>query len=317
MADISVLHDAAVSTISPLTNFSDETLSSSIFLLFTATAATLFLAAHLLPWRLIFLVGGDAFILSQHPNAEPLVKLLRETIEVEKTGDGSQSEPNESKDFVLFGISIPTTPSRLLSLMNTTTEICLGAHSEEREVEMFELQHKTHYSPYSTASEWEPFLFTATPYDPLSPSRISADRPRGTRFFEDVQPPAGWVWKSKKWELDLDCREWVMERMVTGVEFEVPDGTDGGMSEEVGGWVWDLPFHPPDEGVQNYSDYLPFDGSSQSRLQQGGDRQGKGVEPPEWEEATRRVDRTGEWRRRRWVRVVQRITMDDKGSRDG
>jgi hypothetical protein len=39
-------------------------------------------------------------------------------------------------------------------------------------------------------------LLTSAPYDPLSPSRIAGDRPRGCRFFEDVRAPRGWAWKS-------------------------------------------------------------------------------------------------------------------------
>ena len=46
-------------------------------------------------------------------------------------------------------------------------------------------------------------------------------RPKGTRFFEDVQPPNGWEWHSKKWELDLEAGEWVNERLVVGVEYDV------------------------------------------------------------------------------------------------
>lgn len=87
-----------------------------------------------------------------------------------------------------------------------------------------------------------------------------------------------------------------MERMVTGVEFEV--GSDGGEAGEVGGWVWDLPFEE--------------DGQGKLGLQDGG-REKKGKDKTkDWEETTLSSERVGEWRRRRWVRVVKRVQVDDE-----
>ncbi|WEW57307.1 Peroxisome size and maintenance regulator [Emydomyces testavorans] len=316
MADFATLHDAAVAVISPATNFSDETFSSVLFLLFTVLGVSLFLTAHLLPWRFIFLIGGNGAILSSHPRAEIVFKIFQLYDNEMKEAPQKEKESDLDKRVVIFGISVPKTLSGLLAFLKSIVAISLDSYSEEREVEIFELQHRT-LSPFSGMSGWEPFLFTPTPYDPLSPSRIAGDRPKGTRFFEDVRPPRGWAWKGKKWELDLDCREWVMERMVTGVEFEVPSSNGEGIGEEVGGWVWDLPFQPQGEGLRDKTDEPPcgssrnanFDASSKRKNGVGG---GGAISKIEWEEATRHAERTGEWRRRRWVRIVQRITVDEK-----
>lgn len=115
-------------------------------------------------------------------------------------------------------------------------------------------------------------MFSPTPYDPLSPQRISGDRPKGTRFFEDVAPPRGWEWGDKKWVLDLGSGEWVDERMVQGVEVEI----------EGERWVGDL-------ATEDDEDQKTV-GKSKVRY---------------WEEGDG-TSRMGEWRRRRWVRMVRR-----------
>ena len=86
-----------------------------------------------------------------------------------------------------------------------------------------------------------------------------------------------------------------MERMVTGVEFEV--GSGGGEAGEVGGWVWDLPFEYEREGEFELQNEMSEKGKGKAR---------------EWEETTLSGERVGEWRRRRWVRVVKRVQIDDE-----
>ena len=148
-------------------------------------------------------------------------------------------------------------------------DIILDAPPETREVEVFELQHR---DTGSRSNEWEPWLYTPTPYDPLSPQGISGNRPKGTRFFEDVQPPKGWEWGDKKWVLDLGSREWVSERMVQGVQVEI-------------------------EGERWVSDLVPAEGEDPKSVRKGKVRQ--------WEEEDGK-ERLGHWRRRRWIRMVRR-----------
>ena len=156
-------------------------------------------------------------------------------------------------------------------------DITLDSTPEKVEVEIFELQRRSggrlqvtvdpSSSTESTwdfdtgmASEWEPWLFSPSPWEPMTPPRVAGERPKGTRFFEDVKVPAGWVWASKKWMLDLESAEWVQGRMVSGCEVEI-DGER---------WVYDLETKRTGDGE---------------------------------------VNRRGEWRRRRWIRNVQRERM--------
>ncbi|KAJ5280571.1 hypothetical protein N7478_005943 [Penicillium angulare] len=312
MADFSDVHDAAVSAIAPLTNFSNERLSSALFLAGTVAAALLFVSAHLLPIRLVLLAGGNAAILSNNPKVRQFFQGLLEDVgglsDLDSPiGDGDERE--------LFGQSIPATPTAAVSAMEKLADISLDTDPEEREVEVFEVQHRV--SERTLDSEWEHFLFSPLPYDPLSPSRIAGDRPRGCRFFDDVRTPSGWKWKSKKWELDLDCREWVIERMITGVGFEVPGVTPEGNAiiDEIGGWVWDLPGESSpveDEEIPTmaYGDLQPETGHAQNPPK---DKQVKS-NTRDWEEGTPASFGVGEWRRRRWVRIVQRMNVPPAGT---
>ncbi|KAJ5103972.1 hypothetical protein N7532_004501 [Penicillium argentinense] len=323
MADFSDIHDATISVFAPLTNFSNEKLSSTIFLICTMAAVGLFLTAHLLPLRLIMLVAGNAAVLSNNPKIRLFCQGLMEDV-----GSGLDDLhlplPGEGEDRDLFGTAVPESPSAAISAMEKLVDISVDTDPEEREVEIFEVQHRI---TGSSESGWENFLFSPQPYDPLSPSRIAGDRPRGCRFFDDVRPPSGWKWKSKKWELDLDCREWVVERMITGVGFEVPGVTPEGNAiiDEVGGWVWDLPPPPPPPESRTeekeelptmaYGDLETEPESSQTKNGSSSkDKAWVKYARGDWEEAAAASYGVGEWRRRRWVRVVQRMDAQPAGT---
>lgn len=262
MEDFSRVHDSAVKYISPYTDFSDEKLSSSIFLALAALLCVAFVASHLVPWRAIAVLAGWIAIATGHPDAQDL---LLSTKSIEQAKEKHSSLATTLRDWIERDIALDEAP-------------------EVREVEIFELQKLSVPAFASTgtstaAGEWEPWLFSPNAYDLLSPARIAGARPHGTQFFEEVLPPQGWRWKDKKWSLDLSSREWVEERCVTGVEVE----TEGER------WVYDIGYE--DETVE---------------------QEGKGKEAKKsvdlvksWEEGSGKGKR-GEWRRRRWVRLVER-----------
>ncbi len=165
-------------------------------------------------------------------------------------------------------------------------------------MEIFELQY------LSRAGEWESWLFSSSPFDPLSEVRLKGERPKGTRFFEDVKPPKGWEWSEKKWALDLWSREWVEERIITGVEVE----TEGER------WVYDIRYANDvyeDTGLV-YGEEEDVDITPQ--------KAGKSKPLPSWEEGSdvesEERGRRGEWRRRRWVRTVKRMFQNRPAARE-
>jgi len=242
MEDFSVVHDKVVALVAPLTNFADEGLSTTVFLFTFLTGCSMFLACDLIPWRALFLVSGWVSICSAHPLAINLLSssALREQIEQHK---------QIAKDHFQHWVD---------------HDVVLDEAPEIREVEIFELQHQR------GRGEWEAWIFSSSSYDALSPSRVSGDRPRGSRYFEDVLPPKGWEWLDKKWTLDRLSQDWVEERTITAVEIE----TEGDC------WVYDL----------SASDTKEEGGMSTVVTQ----RDASGVRL------------TGEWRRRRWARRAQR-----------
>ncbi|KAF1939687.1 Pex24p-domain-containing protein [Clathrospora elynae] len=271
MEDFSSAHDAVLSFITPLTNFSNENLSSMLYLILLIVSVSLFISAHLLPWRAIFLVLGYGLTALGHPSMQALLTTPKTAQFISETEHASRSA--------------------LLSLSRADIE--LETSQESREVEIFELQHRALHDEFG---EYEGFMFSPSPYSPLSPARISGDRPRGTPFFEDVLPPRGWRWSDKKWTLDLLSREWVEDRCVTGVEVEV----------EGERWVTDLHYEVLEsEGERAGSGKGKLRKKEGSKGSKDIGEQEKEVLRRTWESGV--VGRKGEWRRRRWVRGVERM----------
>ncbi|KAG5932109.1 hypothetical protein E4U53_001484 [Claviceps sorghi] len=257
MGDFSNGYDRVVELLVPIANFSNEALSSTVFLLAFLGGLTMMLAAHMLPWRILFLLAAWAPVLLCHPAAS---RMLHEAAQKSNNQGGA-----------------PKSLAKACLDRWIAEDVILDSAPEIREVEIFELQRKT------SAGEWEPWVFSPNPYDPLSQARITRERPKGTRFFEDVLPPTAWEWSEKKWALDLWSREWVEERIITGVEVE----TEGER------WVYDMWSDRGDRiGVIDTPEPVARKDMAQRLMS--------------WEEGEDGTGRRGDWRRRRWVRLVKR-----------
>ncbi|CCX14365.1 Similar to Peroxisomal membrane protein PEX29; acc. no. Q03370 [Pyronema omphalodes CBS 100304] len=197
MDDFSNAHDLLIGAIGPPTNFSDEKLSSGVFLACLVGSVGMMISAHLLPWRIIFLIVGWMGLGAMHPGVrEIMVDLHNEHL-----------APREKK---AAGVADSWVHS----------DICLSTTREMREVEIFELQRRIGGGGQGEDFEYEGWLFSDLPYEPLSPARIAEEKPKGARFLEDVRPPQGWEWGEGKWSLDLGAEEWVADRCLGGVEVE-------------------------------------------------------------------------------------------------
>lgn len=310
MEDFSVAHDKVIELVVPVTNFSDEALSSGVFVLLFGVCVFMSLAAHLVPWRAVALVAGWAGIWSGHPTVAAWIAQMKEqysdTMAAAAAAAQQEKEEEAGKPTggeVVKKAELPKPVKLAEEAFDNWVkgDIILDEAPETREVEIFELQRLGEGS-----GEWEPWLFCPSPYDPLSAGRIAGDRPRGTRFFEDVLPPEGWEWSEKKWALDLWSREWVEERIITGVEVE----TEGER------WVYDI-YNEQENGAAG--------GGSNEIVNGGGDlaspirrehahRSTVGMSNLSWEEGDDEgVGRRGEWRRRRWVRLVKRKNVGGSG----
>ena len=221
MDDFSRAHDLVLETLTPWTNFSNEPLSSAVFILLSFLACALYLAAPFLPLRHVFLVAGWAIVCLGHPAIQ------------------LQAEKSYHKHIRPAGHKALDTLDRWIA-----SDIVMDAEPEVLEVEIFELQRRKggrltlpdsedqqdQGQTWEAPEEWEPWLFSPSAWERLAPARVAGENPKGTRFFEDVRPPKGWEWASKKWALDLASAEWVEGRLVGGCEVEV-DGER---------WVYDV-----------------------------------------------------------------------------
>lgn len=250
MEDFSVIHDRIIAFVAPLTDFSDEKTSSTVFLMLLVIGTASFACATIVPWRITALLCGWIAIGSLHPSSIKLMNALDKAALTEKATRAGTC----LWDFAQANVVLDEAP-------------------EIRLVEIFELQR------HENDDEWRPWIFSVSPYDPMSPRRISGERPRGARFFEDVEPPYGWRWKDKKWSLDLSSSAWVEQRMIASVELEPEDER----------WVYDLVSGDDLEEQKCASVVQRACG-------------------PENEMASAQNYR-GEWRRRRWIRLVQRNVL--------
>ncbi|CAD6501022.1 BgTH12-06722 [Blumeria graminis f. sp. triticale] len=262
MGDFCRIHDQCVSLTVPLTNFSDELLSSAFYNFSFAALLIILVLSPLLPWQIIFLLFGWVTVGIGHPTIQRKIIGLHE----------NHFENLKAKLIVL--------------VENWVTQDIILDSNERFNVEIFELQ------VLSSAGEWEPCVFSTSPFDPGSEARIQFESPKGTRFIEDVKPPAAWEWDQLQWELDPYSYSWVEERDITGVEVEMDDGS----------WVFDLRYENTkstnEAEEQEKQNFLP-------------EKKSAHYETSSWEEGCNVTgdpsSRRGEWRRRRWTRSVKRI----------
>ncbi|KAI9167722.1 Peroxisomal membrane protein PEX29 [Paramyrothecium foliicola] len=249
MEDFSLAHDKFIELLVPLTNFSDEALSSAVFQFLFVGGVIMSVSAHLLPWRFVFLLSGWGAICMGHPSVARFVSASRQ----------EHLQPREQKARSTLDNWI-------------ANDVILDSAPESREVEIFELQRM------SSAGEWEPWLFSPSPYDPLSHPRISGERARAGRASSRMscRPTAG----------SGARRSGRSTFGAASVEVE----TEGER------WVYDM-YDEREErtGVVEASERNEKDAEKS-----------KPVQKPSWEEGQDTTERRGDWRRRRWVRLVKR-----------
>ncbi|KAK9361592.1 integral peroxisomal membrane peroxin-domain-containing protein [Lipomyces starkeyi] len=194
MDDFTRAYDKIVGALTKPTNFKDEQYSSAVYLALLVFGAVMFVISPYLPWRHIFLVWGWAVVTMGHPKARRILK----------SSHDMYVSPREHQLSNLFDAWVQK-------------DIVLDELPEQRHVEIFELQRQKN----SDVDEWDDWLFSAAPYDALSPQRASKQRPQGVRFLDEVLPPIGWKFaQNSAWKLDLRPAEWVLQRSVVGADVD-------------------------------------------------------------------------------------------------
>ncbi|KAK9367222.1 integral peroxisomal membrane peroxin-domain-containing protein [Lipomyces kononenkoae] len=194
MDDFTRMYDRVVGLLTKPTSFKDERYSSAVYIALLVVGAFMFVISPYLPWRHILLVWGWTVVCIGHPKARRILK----------SSHDMYLSPREHELSNYFD-----------SLVEK--DIVLDEPPEQRHVEIFELQRQKN----SDVDEWDDWLFSAAPYDTLSPHRASRQRPQGVRFLDEVLPPVGWKFaQNSAWKLDLRPTEWVLQRAVVGADVD-------------------------------------------------------------------------------------------------
>ncbi|KAI1005227.1 hypothetical protein K3495_g2996 [Podosphaera aphanis] len=259
MDDFSRAHDQVKSFAVPLIEFSDEPVSSSLFLFSFVTTLFMCVVSRIFPWRLIFTLVGWIVTCSGHPTVYRQMRNLREK--------HIKAREAEAKVF----------------LRNWTSKDYIHELVETHEVEIFEIQRLI------KNDEWEPWLYSPVPFHSSSDIQIHPKGRIGTCLIEEVQPPPGWKWNDSKWTLDLWSQDWVEDRVASNIEVE----------NEGQGWVYDTCDNNEERSISVVG-LLNTEITKESRnlLTDSENSHDKII----------RRKKKGDWRRRRWIRMVKRDT---------
>lgn len=175
-------------------SFSNEGKATALYLFLLMTLFSTLYSASFVPTNAAVCITGWLVIVLSHPAIAPTVKALNKAYW--ETPDSAISEfiKKLEKD-----------------------DVILDYPPDERQVEVFELQRVG-----LTPRQWTPWVFTPFVYEMQSPLRISMERPPGTRFLDDVEPPEGWFFDGEsQWEVDTSTKGWVAHRGIRYLELDV------------------------------------------------------------------------------------------------
>lgn len=182
----------------------DERLGSTIFIMVFWGTILAVVAASFLSLNVAAAGAGWSMVLLAHPEIKKNVK------EFEHQYLSGQEEALEEliEKFEHADVS-------------SYNEACGGDDTpeEERDVEVFELQRQG-----LTPRMWDPWVYTPMIYSERSAYRLAENRPPGSTFLEEIQPPPGWYFRDESpWLLDTNTKGWVMDRACRNVEIDVDD----------------------------------------------------------------------------------------------
>lgn len=186
--------EAAETFAATIGSFADEEKATALYLILFVSIFTIGYSASLVPTRIAVLAAGLAPILMLHPRVAKYAKKIKEKyLDVEEPIVLDLIEYVQKKDIIV------------------------DDPPECRTVEIFELQKQG-----LTPRMWEPWAFTSEIYDKSSLVRKAKERPSGTRFLEDIEPPPGWTFSDEfPWEEDDNPKEWVLFRGLRYVEIDL------------------------------------------------------------------------------------------------
>lgn len=201
--------------------FKDERLTTFIFyILIAVTTVVLFLGKYI-PWRMIFIQSGWAFMILCHPNTKKYLVALSKNTKSKKPDEVVIEKKEEIK-------KSPTSIFEGLAL--DRHDIIVDDQPQVRIVEIFELQ-KRDVLKY----EWTLYAYTKRLFDFKDSVRVSGKLPHGVDSLLKVLPPPEWKYDfayANNWRIDQNPTEFLRARRIDQKYLRCPENLPDG-------WIYD------------------------------------------------------------------------------
>lgn len=201
-----------------IVGFKDERLTTFIFyILIVVTSVVLFLGKFI-PWRMIFIQSGWAFIILCHPHTKKFLVAL--------------SKNKKSKPKVVVTDEDAQVVEKPKSVLETFDrhDIIVDDQPQVRLVEIFELQRRD-----ILKHEWSLYAYSKRLFDFKDTVRVSGKLPHGVDSLVKVLPPPEWKYDfgyASNWRIDQNPQEFLHARRVSQTHLKCPE-------KETEGWIYD------------------------------------------------------------------------------
>lgn len=200
--------------------FKDERLTTFIFYIsIVATSVVLFFGKYI-PWRMIFIQSGWAFMILCHPNTKKYLVTLSNN----KKNKPAVETDEESSGEVTGGKVI-----KLPFQSFDPHDIIVDDQPEVRVVEIYELQRRDLFK-----HEWKLYAYTKRLFDFKDSVRVSERLPHGVDTLSKVLPPPEWKYDfgfANNWRIDQQPLEFLNSRGISQEHLVCPEDGDG--------WIYD------------------------------------------------------------------------------
>lgn len=199
--------------------FKDERLTTFIFyILIAVTSVVLFLGKYI-PWRIVFIQSGWAFIILCHPHTKKFLVALSKNKRAKQPAVVVTDE--EAK--------VVEKPKSFLETFDRH-DIIVDDQPQVRLVEIFELQKRD-----VLKHEWTLYAYSKRLFDFKDPVRVSGKLPHGVDSLAKVLPPPEWKYDfgyASNWRIDQNPSEFLHARRVSQQHLSCGE-------KDAEGWIYD------------------------------------------------------------------------------
>lgn len=210
--------DQAQKIMTDLVGFKDERLTTFIFYITIVVTSVVFFLGKYIPWRMIFIQSGWAFMILCHPNTKKYLVTL-----------SNNKKSNKPAIEVAEGVEGPADKIKLPFESFDRHDIIVDDQPEVRIVEIYELQRRDLFK-----HEWKLYAYTKRLFDFKDTVRVSGKLPHGVDALSKVLPPPEWKYDfgfANNWRIDQKPLDFLHSRGINQTHLVC--------SEDEDGWIYD------------------------------------------------------------------------------